>query len=174
MSRKALLVIDMLKDFLDPAGALYCGDEARRIISPLNNLLAKFRRSKEVIIFLTDSHKPDDKEFEMFAPHCITGTAGADIIPEIKVNEGEYLVPKTRFSAFYGTDLDKILEKEDVSEVHVSGVCTSICVMETVSDLRNRDYPVVVHENTVADFDPEAHEYALKRMKSILGARIEP
>jgi len=46
--------------------------------------------------------------------------------------------------------------------------------METVADLRNRDYPVVVHEKAVADFDPESHAFALKRMQNILGARIKP
>ncbi|MBW2090508.1 MAG: cysteine hydrolase [Deltaproteobacteria bacterium] len=174
MSRKVLLVIDMLKDFLDPSGALYCGDESRKIIPPVQELLAKFRQSNEMIIFLMDSHKPDDKEFEMFAPHCVAGTPGAELVPEIQTKEGDILIPKTRFSAFYGTDLEKILEQEDIAEVHVSGVCTSICVMETVADLRNRDYPVIVHEQAVADFDPEAHKFALKRMENILGARIEP
>ncbi|MBW1709171.1 MAG: cysteine hydrolase [Deltaproteobacteria bacterium] len=174
MSRKALLVIDMLNDFLEPSGALYCGDESRKIIPAVKDLLEKYRQSDAAIIFLMDSHKPDDKEFEMFAPHCVTGTPGADFIPEIKTNEGDYLVPKTRFSAFYETDLDNILKQEDISEVHISGVCTSICVMETVADLRNRDYPVVVHEKAVADFDPESHAFALKRMQNILGARIKP
>ncbi|MBW2060186.1 MAG: cysteine hydrolase [Deltaproteobacteria bacterium] len=174
MSRKALLVIDMLNDFLDPSGALYCGDEARKIIPTVKDLLEKLRQSDAIIIFPMDSHKPDDKEFEMFAPHCIAGTPGAALIPELEAKDGEYLVPKTRFSAFYGTNLENILKMEGVSEVHLSGVCTSICVMETVSDLRNRDYPVIVHEKAVADLDPESHEFALKRMKNILGARIEP
>ena len=52
------------------------------------------------------------------------------------------------------------------------GVCTSICVMETVSDLRDRDFDVVVHKDAVADFDPEAHEWALQRMEKILGAKV--
>ncbi|MBW2140937.1 MAG: cysteine hydrolase, partial [Deltaproteobacteria bacterium] len=78
MSRKALLVIDMLNDFLEPSGALYCGDESRKIIPAVKDLLEKYRQSDAAIIFLMDSHKPDDKEFEMFAPHCVTGTPGAD------------------------------------------------------------------------------------------------
>ena len=174
MSRKALLVIDMLHDFMDPSGSLFCGVEARKIIPAVKNLLEEHRKSNSIIIFPSDSHAPDDKEFDMFPPHCVTGTPGAKLIPELEIKDGEYLEPKTRYSALYGSDIEKILEEKGVTEVHMSGVCTSICVMDTTSDLRNRDYQVVVHENAVADFDPAAHEFALKRLKNVLGARIEP
>jgi len=173
MSRQALLVIDMLRDFIDPAGSLYCGEAARGIIPVVRNLLAHHRRAGSLIVFPMDAHAPDDREFEMFAPHCVAGTPGAEFIPEIEVLPDEHRLPKTRFSTFFKTDLERILTEAEVDEVHVCGVCTSICVMDTVSDLRNRDYPVVVHEKAVADFDPEAHAFALKRMKNILGARIE-
>jgi len=56
----------------------------------------------------------------------------------------------------------------------VVGVCTSICVMDTVGGLVDRDYAPIVPVRGVADFDPEAHEFALKRMKKIYGARILP
>ncbi len=174
MSKKALLVIDMLHDFMDPSGSLYCGDEARKIIPAVQELLEEHRKLNSVIIFPCDSHDPEDKEFEMFAPHSVTGTPGAALIPELEVKDGEYLVPKTRYSALYGSNLEKILMDEGVTEVHMSGVCTSICVMDTTSDLRNRDYTVIVHERAVADFDPAAHKFALDRMKNILGAHVEP
>jgi nicotinamidase/pyrazinamidase len=44
--------------------------------------------------------------------------------------------------------------------------------METVSDLRNRDYPTFVFRRGVADFDQEAHDFALERMQKILGATV--
>jgi nicotinamidase/pyrazinamidase len=174
MSKKALLVIDMLHDFMDPSGVLYCGDEARKIIPVVKELIEEHRRSHSIVVFPCDTHEPNDKEFEMFAPHCVAGTPGAALIPELEIKAGEYLVPKTRYSALYGSDLEKILIEEGVTEVHMCGVCTSICVMDTASDLRNRDYTVIMHEKAVADFDPAAHEFALKRMRNILGARIEP
>jgi nicotinamidase-related amidase len=174
MTRQALLVIDLLRDFLEPAGTLYCGEAARRIIPAVQGLLARHREAGSLIVFPMDCHRADDKEFEMFAPHCVAGTAGAECIPEIEVRPGELRLAKMRFSAFFRTDLERILAEAGVEEVHVSGVCTSICVMDTVSDLRSRDYMVVVHETAVADFDPEAHALALKRMKNTLGARVEP
>ena len=54
----------------------------------------------------------------------------------------------------------------------VVGVCTDICVMHTVADLRNRNYDVEVPKDCVASFDQDNHEFALKHMKSVLGAEI--
>lgn len=169
---KALLVVDMLNDFLNPEGALFCGPQSLDIIPEVQKLIDFHRQSGSVIIFIADNHTPDDKEFALFPPHCVAGEWGAETISEIRVLPGDYSITKKRYSAFFETDLEKILKKEGVEEVHLCGVCTSICVMDTVSDLRNRDYTTVVHKKAVADFDPQAHEFALKRMEKVLGARI--
>ena len=64
------------------------------------------------------------------------------------------------------------LESAGVDDVEVVGVSTSICVMDTVGGLANRDYKITVPVKGVADFDPEFHEFALKRMKQLYGASI--
>lgn len=174
MARKALLVIDMLRDFLHPAGALYCGDQAAAIIPRVRDVLERHRREGSVIVFVADRHQPDDKEFALFPPHCVAGSPGADLLEGFAVGPGEHFVAKHRYSALFGTDLEAILRREGVDEIHLTGVCTSICVMETCSDLRNRDLDVVVHAEAVADFDQQAHAFALKRMQNILGCRLEP
>lgn len=169
---KALLVIDMLRDFVEPGGALDCGEEARRIIPFVRAKIEEFHQAGELVIFIRDSHRLDDAEFKMFPPHCVKGTRGAEIIDELTVGPNDLTVEKTRYSAFYGTNLEQLLQDQDVTEAHVVGVCTSICVMDTVGDLRNRDYPVVVYRNGVADFDPEAHRFALRRMEKVYGATL--
>ena len=172
MGRQALIVVDMLNDFMSPDGALFCGGESRRIITVVRTLLEEHRNKDSLIVFVQDSHKPDDKEFALFPPHCLAGTWGSEVISELAPVHGELLLPKTRYSAFFGTDLESILATACVEGVHLCGVCTSICVMDTCSDLRNRDYAVVLHVDGVADFDLEAHKFAIKRMKNILGAEL--
>jgi len=83
------------------------------------------------------------------------------------------IIRKTRYSAFFNTDLDRVLKEKDINEVHAVGVCTSICVMDTVGDLRNRDLKVIVYKEGVADYDPEAHRFSLERMQKIYGANIQ-
>lgn len=172
MTRKALLVIDMLNDFVDPGGALYCGEAARAIIPAVRRLMEEFSRQGHLIVVVKDAHRSDDPEFQMFPPHAVRGTWGADVIPELPLPHGTRVVEKTRYSAFFGTDLEGILKGFAPEEVWVVGVCTSICVMDTVGDLRNRDYPVVVPSEAVADFDSEFHAFALKRMARVYGATV--
>ena len=172
MSIKALIVVDMLNDFIDKKGALYCGETARKIIPFIQERLQVFRKRGDVVIYLQDSHDENDKEFEKFPKHCIAGTWGGKIIDELTPGPNEKVVPKKRYSGFYGTGLEKIIADAGVEDIEVVGVCTSICVMDTVGGLANRDYKISVPVKTVADFDPGFHEFALKRMKQLYGAEV--
>lgn len=168
-----LIIVDMLNDFMAPGGALYLGDSAREIIPFVAEKIKLHRSAGDKILYVCDSHKSDDREFKMFAPHCVKDTKGAQIINELKSKEDDIIVRKTRYSAFYGTELGAILKKLNPVKVYVAGVCTSVCVMDTTGDLRNRDYDVKVYKNGTFDFDKEAHLFALKRMEKIYGAKVE-
>ena len=172
MNHSAFMIIDMLNDFIDPKGVLFCGPSARDIISPIGQTLEGNRKISAPIFFLQDSHDENDAEFERFPPHCVTGTWGGDIIAELAPILEEIIVPKKRFSGFYGTNLESLLAESDIDSVHVAGVCTSICVMDTVGGLVNRGYKVTVSKKEVADFDPEMHTYSLKRIEKIYGRGI--
>jgi len=172
MGKAALIVADMLNDFLDPQGSLYVGPQAREIIPFVSEKIAQFRAQGGVVIFVCDAHAVNDREFKYFPPHAVKGSWGAEIIPELPPAHGDYRVEKTRYSAFSHTNLDDILKQEQVDEVHVVGVMTSICVMETIKELFDRDMPGLVYRQGVADSDPEAHAFALKQMQRVLGARV--
>lgn len=172
MARRVLLVIDMLNDFLDPTGALYCGEEARKIIPVIRSLIDRFNAGGEPVIFVRDAHAGNDKEFELFPPHAIKGSWGSEVIPELAPAKDSYIVDKTRFSGLFGNRLADVLSGMKPDEVWVTGVLTSMCVMDTTGDLRNRDYAPVIPVDAVADIDPRWHEFALERMKKIYGARL--
>jgi nicotinamidase/pyrazinamidase len=172
MASRVLLVIDLLNDFMDPDGALYCGGQARAIIPIIRSLVDEFTANGEAVIFLRDAHAREDKEFELFPPHAIKASWGSEIIPELEPAGKAMVVDKTRFSGFFGNNLEKLLADLKPDEVWVSGVLTSICVMDTTGDLRNRDYATVIPVDAVADIDPMAHEFALARMKRVYGARL--
>lgn len=168
---EVLLVIDVLNDFLDPAGALFCGPQARAIIPVIRSLVDHFQRQGQPIFYLTDAHRPDDAEFSLFPPHAVAGSWGGRIIPELIPSKAARIIPKARFSSFYGTDLETELGRVQPERVWVSGVCTSICVMDTVGDLRNRAYTPLVVDDAVADFDQQFHQFALIRMERVYGAQ---
>jgi nicotinamidase/pyrazinamidase len=169
---KALFVIDMLKDFINQDGALYCGDPCRKIIPFVRQKIEEFRKEGSLVVFICDAHQEDDLEFRVFTKHCVAGTPGAEIIDELPVGDKDVIIRKTRYSAFYKTSLDDVLKDNEICEVHVVGVCTSICVMDTVGDLRNRDYKVVVYKEGVADFDERSYQFSVERMEKIYAAKV--
>ena len=167
----ALLVVDMLVGFLEDGHNLYAGDDARKIIPNVKRLIEREQAAGSEVMFICDSHDPDDLEFQMFPEHCVRGTEEAKLIPELASYWGD-VIAKRRYSGFFGTDLDRRLAELGPDKVIICGVCTDICVMHTAADARNRDYQVEVPVDCVATFDSQAHVYALQHMEKILGARL--
>jgi nicotinamidase/pyrazinamidase len=132
------------------------------------------------VIFTKDSHVENDLEFKMFPPHCIVGTPEHDLAPELRELEprAAAVIHKRRYSAFFDTELEKVLAQLAPDEVHVIGFCTDICVLHTTSDLRNRDYQVVVRKDGCETFNAPGHDNddvnrsAFEHMESILGAKV--
>ena len=137
----AVLVIDMVRGFMEEGHPLFCGERARRIIPAVQRLLEGEISRGARVFFVCDHHAPDDEEFNQFPPHCIEGTAETEVIPELAKYKGE-VIPKKRFSAFFDTPVDEKLKELKPEKLIVCGVCTDICVCHTVSDARNREYEV--------------------------------
>lgn len=169
---KALLVIDMLKDFIEEGGALETGKAGRDIVPFVAAKIEEYRENGYPIIYICDNHEVDDKEFDMFPPHCIKETDGSNIIEDLDVKEEDKIICKRRYSAFFGTDLDLYLREKKIREIYIVGVCTNICVLYTSADARNIDYDVNVYSEGVASFDKEAHKFALKEMGTTLGCTV--
>ncbi|MCK4274630.1 MAG: cysteine hydrolase [Dehalococcoidales bacterium] len=166
-----VLVIDMLRGFMEEGYPLYIGNEARGIIPDIQRLLESEIAHGSQIFFICDNHDPDDLEFKMFPPHCVTGTAEAEVIPELAAYPGE-IIPKKRYSGFYGTPLEEKLNELKPDKLIICGVLTNICVMHTTADARNRDYEVEIPVSCVASPDEAAHRFALEHMDKVLGARL--
>ena len=166
-----VIVIDMLKGFLEKGYPLYCGEAGRRIIPNVQKLLEREIARDSKVLYLCDSHAPDDVEFQKFPPHCIAGTTEAELIPELTPYPGE-IIPKTRYSGFFDTLLKERLKALQPEKLIVCGVCTNICILHTVAEARNRDYEVEVPVDCVTSFDLMGHKFALEHMEKILGAKL--
>jgi len=170
--KKALLIIDMLNDFIRKDGKLYIGDGGGKIILPIQKEMNKFRKEKNLVFYICDYHRPNDNEFGLFPPHCLSGTEGANIIKELKPSRDDFIIHKRRYSGFFQTDLDITLREERIIELELVGVCTNICVLYTAVSARMLNYKVTVLKDAVTSFDQQAHDFALKQMKDILGVKI--
>jgi nicotinamidase/pyrazinamidase len=162
----------MIEDFVREGGALYCGPSMARIVPVIQRELDRARSSDEPVVYLKDDHLPHDAEFAQFPPHAIAGTKGAEIVPELAPRGGDIVVPKRRYSGFFGTDLDITLRERGVDTLRLVGDCTNICVLYTAADARNLGYAVEVVRDGVTSFDLEAHVDALRELEKTLGATI--
>lgn len=179
---KALLSIDYTNDFVADDGALTTGSAGQAIEEYLVRLTAEFTENQDFVVYAIDRHEENDPyhpESKLFPPHNIAGTTGHDLygqLAELYKNSQEqatvYWIDKRHYSAFSGTDLDVRLRERGITEVHLTGVCTDICVLHTAVDAYNLGYQIYIHKNAVASFDPIGHEWALKHFEHSLGATI--
>jgi nicotinamidase/pyrazinamidase len=168
----ALIIIDLLNDFMRPQGALYIGDHVQPLIQFCQELINQKREENYTIIYSCDTHWENDEEFLLFPPHAIRGSWGQKIIEEVKPQEGEFIIPKRRFSAFFGTELDLLLREKKVEKVEIVGVLTNICVLYTAAWAQMLHYQVAAYRQGLTSNDLQAHEFALKEMKNTLGIEI--
>ena len=114
-----VLVIDMVKGFMEPGHNLYCGDESREIIPRVHSLLAQERAAGSEILFISDHHDPDDLEFQVFQVHCVKGTEEPHVIPELsEFMTGDNVIPKNRYSGFFNTVLEARLAAGNAGQDH--------------------------------------------------------
>ena len=173
MKKEALLVIDMLNDFVLPGAPLEVPD-TRRVIRNIQQEVYSARAAGRPVVYVCDAHALDDREFAKFGwpAHAVKGTKGAEVIDELAPGPGDVVVQKNTYSGFYGTDLDDVLKKRGVDSLRLTGCVTHICIMVTASDAVLRDYRVTVVEDGVAGIAREDHEAALRIMKNVMGVKI--
>lgn len=173
MAREALLVIDMLNDFVLEGAPLEVPD-TRKAIPAIKREIDRARAEGRPVVYLCDWHDPDDKEFSKFGwpPHAVKNTRGAEVIDDLKPEKGDTVVRKDAYSGFYGSKLDEKLRGLGVTDLRFTGCVTHICVMFTAADAVLRDYGVTVVTDGVAGLAREDHEAALRIMKNVLRVNL--
>jgi nicotinamidase-related amidase len=179
---KALLIIDYTNDFVADQGALSCGAVGQVLQQPIADLAQSFLEEGAFVYLPTDVHTPHDPyhpEAKLFPPHNVRGSWGRQLFGAVddwyqdaQTNDHVQLFDKTRYSGFAGTPLDLWLRERHVDELHLTGVCTDICVLHTAVDAYNLNYPLVIHQDAVATFKPGGQEWALDHFKTVLNAQI--
>ncbi|MBI3009300.1 MAG: cysteine hydrolase [Candidatus Omnitrophica bacterium] len=168
---KALIVIDMLNDFVLKNAPLEV-PEARGIIKNIRSEISKAHRKGIPVLYVCDTHKKDDKEFNIWPAHAVKGTEGQKVVRELKPGVKDYVVSKTTYSGFFKTGLERLLKKLDIKDLTLTGVCTNICILYTASDATLRGYNVTVLKDCVAALTGEDHEFALRQMTGVLKAKV--
>jgi nicotinamidase/pyrazinamidase len=182
--------VDVQADFMLPGGKLYVPG-AEKLLPNIRKLTDAARRGEVFLVSHGDFHPANDPEFKHFPPHCLKGTAGAELVPEALAEN--FVRVENDANAKLPEDLFKyqqiILEKQtlDIFESHhanslverlgntaefvVFGVVTEYCVSCAVKGLLKRKRRVTVVRDAIETLAPEAGNKTLAELQS-LGARL--
>jgi ureidoacrylate peracid hydrolase len=171
-TRTAIIVVDMVNEFFEPGGKMVL-DGGTTLYAPLNALLDAAHQAHLPVLYTNQWLRPDDALFKKRIPHCLMNTWGAQLVDALHRAPTDIVVPKRRYSAFFGTDLDLLLRERHIATVIVTGVVTNICVRSTVHDAFFLGYEVVVPVECVAATSPQAQETTLYDIDTHYGAVVQ-
>lgn len=179
--------VDTQRDFMEPGGALYV--PGAEMINPnLERLLRAAGESGITTISSRCAHQPEDAEFEMFPPHCLEGTRGAERVfadlPELPRQEivveavaddrtqleagKHYVVKKKVFDMFSNAWLDGLRQRRVLRGENciVFGVATDYCVRACVLGLVEAGARVQVVEDAIRGVAPETTEQTFGELRA--------
>jgi len=187
VSRSALVIIDMQRDFLEPGGfGAALGNDVsllKAAVEPIRNVLNAARETGVLVIHTREGHRPDladapplkvdrgDPKTRIGAPGpmgriLVRGEPGHDIIAELYPIPGEPVIDKPGKGAFYQTDLELMLKNRDIDTLFVCGVTTEVCVNTTVREANDRGFRCIVIGDCCASYFPEFHAAGLAMIKA--------
>jgi nicotinamidase-related amidase len=172
-NRYAILVIDMLNDFINGKLRL---EGVEEIVQNIQKLLDVSRQLNIPIIFCNDAHDRQDRELKIWGEHAIKGTKGAQVIKELQPMSNDYIIAKNTYSAFFNTRLKELLHSfykgRGANCLIVTGIHTDICVKHTVYDAFLNGYNITVAEDGVKAL-PLVDKQILKYMKDKYDIKVK-
>jgi nicotinamidase-related amidase len=169
--RTALIVVDMQNDFVKEGGSLVVPD-AEGTIPAIQRLLDLARESGMRVVFTQDTHTEGDPEWEVWPEHVREESWGWRIVDELEPREGELIIRKARYDAFYGTHLDHSLRLWGVDTLIICGTVASICVHYTAASAALRWYDVIVPRDATSALDPFDLESSLRQITFLFNGRV--
>jgi len=177
MKDTALIVVDMLYDFID--GSLACQEADKAVAATLAYIKTE---KPSPILFVRDHHPANHCSFAAqggpWPPHCVQGTHGADIHKDLAPYADEDLSffkgedpSMEQYSGFDGKNpagqsLGEVLRLMEIEKVLVCGIATEFCVRNTAEDLQKAGFKVSVLKDCIGYVDAAGHKKALEEMQA--------
>ena len=175
--KSAVILIDMINAVVKGSGPPYTTPPAREpVVKNFQKLLAHCRSVGTPLIFVTTHRRADNAD----APRTISdigggggagnlaGSPAVQFIDELQPQPEDYVIVKSRMTAFYGTNLDGILSALGTETILVGGISTQRSVEGTARDAKNRDLQCVVLSDCCTAGELDVHEMTIKHVLPIL------
>ena len=174
----ALLVIDMQYGGGAPDGSLVKMldvdvTKQEDIVTPMIKLKDYFNHNGMLVVNIKTEYEEDFSDWKMLDQrfevkkykHFVKGSPDAEIIPPLAPREGEELLIKNRWNAFFNTKLDDILNERNINNLVIVGAATDVCVLETCSHAFSLNYNCIVPIETTASFNAERKKIGLEMLR---------
>jgi nicotinamidase/pyrazinamidase len=182
--------VDVQSDFMLPGGKLYVPG-AEKLLPNIRALTDAGRHDQVFLVSHGCFHSPDDPEFKIFPPHCVKGTAGAELVPEALTDKvvrvpndadaklpedlsryQQILLEKQTLNIFESRHADALVQRLGTrSEFVVFGVVTEYCVSFAVQGLLERGRRVAVVQDAIETLKSEDGQKTIAELER-LGARL--
>jgi nicotinamidase/pyrazinamidase len=182
--------VDIQADFMLPGGKLYVPG-AEKLLRNIRRLTDAAREGRVFLVSHGCFHAADDAEFKIFPPHCVKGTAGAELIPEALTDKvarvpndeeaklpedlakyQQILLEKQTLNIFESRHADKLVQRlGSHAEFVVFGVVTEYCVSFAVKGLLERGRRVAVVQDAIETLKQEDGKKTMAELEQ-LGARL--
>lgn len=160
--RPALLIVDFVMAYLDPASPLYAGVEDA--LASNERLLAAARAAGIPVIFTNVVYQADGADGGLFYKKIpslrvfLEGSRLGAFPPSLQPVDGERVISKQFASAFFGTSLAETLSEEGIDTLLITGLSTSGCVRATALDALQSGFAPFVVREACGDRHPAPHE----------------
>jgi ureidoacrylate peracid hydrolase len=155
----AFLGVDLQNCFVENSPV--AAPQGPQVVERLNALSAAMREAGSLIVWTRHVVRPDHANAGMLGrtvPPVQKGVIDDDsmtgaLSSRVELGEGDVVLDKPRFGAFYGTELDIILRARGIKTIVMGGIATNVCCDATAREAHSREYEVVFLNDGSATFD---------------------
>lgn len=187
LSRSALVIIDMQRDFVEPGGfGQSLGNDVSlltAIVPACQRVLTAWRAAGGRVVHTREAHAPDLSDCPAAKRNrgnpslrigdtgpmgriLVAGEPGNQIIPALAPLPGEIVIDKPGKGAFYATDLHQRLQAAQVTHLIVMGVTTEVCVQTTLREANDRGFDCLLLEDCTESYFPAFKTATLEMVRA--------
>jgi len=165
--RPVLVVLDMINDYLTPGRPLEV-PRARDVVPAVKERIAWAHEKNVPVIYVCDTHEPDDEDFRDWPRHAVAGTEGAEVWPAIAPSPGDHFVHKRTYSAFTGSSFGPLLDELHADQIILTGCATEIGMLATAKDALERGFVVTIPPDCQAGTSAIAEQVTLVTLAALV------
>ncbi len=183
-SHTAVIVVDMQKEFCEVSELANRLDLTKeKVVSPIERMKRLIDAAHHFGVLVIYTQEIDDPKYmsepmwerlyrKKMQPYCLSGTVGVEIMDDFDLHPEDEIVIKHRFSAFFESNLNLLLQAREIKTCIFIGTQTNVCVDSTARDAYFRGYYVVVVEDCTFTYDSKIHDMALQTIEEAFGVVV--